>query len=98
MPFSGRLVAMPASGRDRRRRETSLWPVALIIVIPGLFLAVLVYALRGWDSSISQSHAFHSYGVVHTRLGDATVGCGGDLTYRCNGDVGLRFARQTPEL
>ena|ERR1700730_8974822 len=36
--------------------------------------------LRIWGSSIDKSHEFHSYGVVHTRLGDATVGCGRNVT------------------
>jgi hypothetical protein len=80
------------------QREPSLWPAALIIVIPVLLIGAMLYATRYLGSSDSRPVHFHSYGVVHTRLGDATVGCGGDLTSTCDGEVGLEFARRTPEL
>jgi hypothetical protein len=89
---------VPTAQPEPRKGAKSLWPLALIVLIPGLLLGGIFLSLRSWGTSIAKSHEFHSYGVVHTRLGDATVGCGGDLTFACNGDVGIQFDHQTPEL
>ena len=79
------------------RRDQSLWPVALIVVIPALLLAVILYAAQSVGGG-SGPDALDVYRVVHTRFGDAIVACGGDVTTKCDRYVGLKFAQQTPEL
>jgi len=80
-------------------REQSLWPVVFVILVPAAFAALLVagmlYAAYGRGSTTDK---LHTYRVAHTRFGDAIVGCGGDVTAKCDGHVGLKFAEETDAL
>jgi hypothetical protein len=46
-------------------------------------------------AACGSSHAARSYGVVHTRIGDATVRCGGGFTHTCDDEAALVFANCT---
>src|SRR5690242_4263097 len=80
---------------ERPRRTQSLWPVVLIVVVPAVLVVAALYAAQGVGSHPDK---LHTYRVAHTRFGDAIVGCGGDLTTKCDGHVGLKFPHETDEL
>jgi hypothetical protein len=84
---------------DAAPREQSLWPVVFVILVPAAFAALLVAAmLSAAHGRGSRTEKLHTYRVVHTRFGDAIVGCGGDVTAKCDEHVGLKFSEETDGL
>jgi hypothetical protein len=84
-----------------------MFSASLIILVPLLLIAAMFvggHVIRhrlSADAAAADAHpdrGFEQIGAVHTRFGDAQIGCGGTLTNSCAGQVGLRFAEQTPQL
>jgi hypothetical protein len=66
--------------------------VGVLVLAGAAILAWLGWlAIRTADSTSPSFGKVHVYGVVDTRLGRATMGCGGALTPSCRRDAGIFF-------